>query len=260
MHKILTKVAMAAVAVVGVSTSAQAYVFMRLADLNPVDATIQTQVVCRTDMAQNNAAGGNCSTTDGFAGYSLGTNTILFLGSVGNWNVSTTSGVANVPGTPIAATLDSSSTSVVNKSVAFDSFYIDFRGFDFLFPAGEDKTLFGTASHSTSTVVAGAPATVNTFFYADPMNGGGTTVADSCSMVLSTNASCNSGAPIVWSDVGLGTFSLRSQQFFNVNGGQVINSTATVTVGAIPEPMTLSLVGAALLGAGLVSRRRAKKA
>jgi len=259
MQKILTKVAMAAVAVVGVSTSAQAYVFMRLADLNAALA-IQTSADCNTSMAQNNAAGGNCSTLDGFTGYSLGGNGIAFNGTVGSFSVFTTSGFGDVPGTPTTASLDTSSTRISNTSgiAGLDNFYIDFRGLDFLFPAGASKTLFGSASHSSTS--PGAGESVNTFFYADPTNAGGTTVEGSCAMVVTFNNSCNSGAPIVWSDVGLGTFSLRSQQYVQLNAGSVVNTTTSVIAGAIPEPMTLSLVGAALLAAGVASRRRANKA
>lgn len=260
MRKIMTKVAMAAVAVVGVSTSAQAYVFMRLADLAADVTTIQFSASCNTSLAQNNIAGGNCSTVDGFTGYALNGNGISFNGTVGGFSVFTTSGFGDIPGTPTSASLDTSSTRIRNVSgvAGIDNFYIDFRGFDFLFPAGEDKTLFGSASHSSTA--PGAGETVNTFFYADPLNGGGVTVADSCSMVVTTNASCNSGAPIVWSDVGLGAFSLRSQQYVALNNGSTVNTTTSVIAGAIPEPMTLSLVGAALLAAGFASRRRANKA
>jgi hypothetical protein len=260
MRKMMTKVALAAVAVVGVSTSAQAYVFMRLADLAADVTTIQTAASCNTSLAQSNVAGGNCSTTDGFFGYALGANGIGFQGTVGNFSVFTTSGFGNIPGTPTSASLDTSSTRIVNNTAAIsgiDNFYIDFRGFDFLFPAGQAKTLFGTASYSTTT--SGAGETVNTNFYADPLNLGGTTVADSCLMIVVTNDSCNTGSPIVWNDVGGGSFSLRSQQYFAINGQSIVNATTSVIVGAVPEPMTLSLVGAALLGAGLASRRRANK-
>lgn len=264
MFKSMTKVALATAALVGATTSAHAYVFMQIADLNPVTLMIQTSVMCNTSLAQNNVAGGNCSTADGFAGYSLGGNGITFGGTVGNFKVFTTSGITNIPGTASAAFLNTSSTSVENLSAdgtGLDTMYIDFRGLDFLFPAGGAKTLFGSASYSGTISGSGAGVQeLDTRFYADPANAGGITVADSCELNIAVAGGCDSGAPVVWFDTPGSSFSLRSQQYFSLVGSTITNSTSSVVARALPEPMTLSLVGAALLAAGVASRRRAKQA
>ena len=159
------------------------------------------------------------------------------------------------------ASLDMSSISVKNFDAAggpMDTFYINFVGFDFLFPAGADKTLFGTASYS-GTVLPGVGGSIKTNFYADGTNGGNPFNGLTCSMSVTTNDSCNSGPVTSWVDPAPAEFSLRTQQYFTLNGQTQVNATTSVIAGAIPEPMTTSLVGVALLGLALASRRRNAK-
>jgi hypothetical protein len=53
---------------------------------------------------------------------------------------------------------------------------------------------------------------------------------------------------------------MRSVQTFTLNNARTANTSFSTLVTAVPEPMSLSLVGAGLLGAALVSRRRNKAA
>lgn len=262
MRNAITKVALAAAALVGASTSAQAYVFLQLADLAPDLVTVEASASCNTSLAQGVGAGTNCAVADGFLNYSLGGNTILFVGTVGSFSVATTSGIGNQPGQPTFASLDTSSTSVKNLDAIgspLDSFYINFTGFDFLLPNGADKTLFGTASYS-GTVLPGVGGSIKTNFYADGTNLGNPSNGLTCSMSVSTDDSCNTGALTTWNDPAPAQFSLRTQQYFTLNGQTQVNATTSVIAGAIPEPMTTSLVGVALLGMALASRRRSTKA
>lgn len=269
MFKSLTKLAVASALVAGAASSAQAHVFMRIADLAPDLVTLQASVQCNTSLAQNNVAGGNCSTVDGFFGYALNATGIGFSGTIGNFSVFTTSGTSNIPGSANVAFLDTSSTSVRNLNAnlsgsggpsGFDNLYIDFRGFNFLFPDNGAKSLFGTASYSRTVAGGGLSETLDSNFYADPTNAGGVAVADNCDLTLSSNGSCNSGDPLVWFDTPGTSFSLRSQQFFGLNGGSTVNATTSVRVNPAPEPMTLSLVAVALMGAAVAARRAGKKA
>ena len=265
MFKSVKKVALAAATLVGMAGGAQAGVLLQIADLNPGTFAVQSIKSCDTRLAQGVGAGTNCAVADGWLNYSLGGTTLIFTGSVGNFSVSTTSGTSNIPGTPTFSFLDTSSTSVKNTSAdgtGTDLMYINFVGFNFFFPDGGTKTMFGTASHS-GTVNGSNPAaqSVDTFFYADPTNAGlgAGAAVDSCLMALTTNGSCNTGDPVIWNDVPGTSFSLRSQQFFRLNGQTQTNATTSLIVRPNPEPMTLALVSAALLGAGLASRRRSQR-
>lgn len=264
MSKSMTKIALAAAVLAGAATSAQAYVFMRIADLAPDQITIQSSAECNTSLAQVNVAGGNCSTVDGFTGYALNGTGIGFNGVVGNFEVFTTSGTSNIPGSASAAFLNTSSTSVENLSAdgtGLDTMYIDFRGFNFSAPGAEFKTLFGSASYSGTISGSGAGVQeLDTRFYADPSNGGGTAVADDCVRAIVVADACDSGTPVMWSDVPGSSFSLRSQQYFSIVGATITNATTSVVARPAPEPMTVSLVSIALLGAGLAARRRARQA
>ncbi len=262
MRNAITKVALAAAALVGASTSAHAYVFLQLADLAADNVTIQSEAKCNTSLAQVNVAGGNCSTVDGFLGYAAGGNFIGFLGTVGSFSIATTSGIGNQPGNPAFASLNTSSTQVTNNNAqgsGLDSMYINFTGFDFLLPNGADKTLFGTASYS-GTVLPGVGGSIKTNFYADGTNGGNPFNGLTCSMAVTTDDSCNTGPLTAWNDPAPAQFSLRTQQYFTINDRTQVNATTSVIAGAIPEPMTTSLVGVALLGMALASRRRSTKA
>lgn len=267
MFKSMTKLALAVAAVAGATSSAQAFVYLRLADLGPDQTTIQAQVTCDTSVAQNNAVGGNCSTADGFFGYTLNGTSISYLGfvgsfSVGSFTVSTTAGTTNIPGTPTGAYIDAATNGIKNTAALGtgpDYFYIDFRGYNFFFPDGAVKTFYGSASFSGAQRFGDDPQEIETYFYADPNNGGSTSaVADNCDMTVAA-PSDNCYTPTqLWNDIPGSSFSLRTQQYFTLNGQSLVNATSNVAVGSIPEPMTLSLVGAALLGAAVAARRNKK--
>jgi hypothetical protein len=262
----MKKVAIAAASVFGMAGAAQAGVVLEIADLDPITLATQSIKKCDTRAAQGALAGENCAFVDGWRDYSLNGIDIAFRGTVGGFSISTTSGLSNIPGTPDFAFLDTSSTSVKNLSAngtGNDLLYINFIGFNFLFPAGGQKTMFGSASYS-GTVAGSSPdaQTIDTFFFADPSNFGTSpsAVQDNCLMNVSTNGSCNTGAAKVWNDIPGTSFSLSSQQFFRLNGQTQTNATTSLIVRPAPEPMTLGLVSVALLGAGLASRRRSKRA
>jgi hypothetical protein len=89
-----------------------------------------------------------------------------------------------------------------------------------------------------------------------------TTVLNSCAGVIGTDTndrSCSVSGN--WNDGLPSGFSLRLQQQIKLLTGESVQSQGSLTTTTrVPEPMTLSLVSLALLGAGIAARRRSNKA
>jgi hypothetical protein len=249
MRKSVINLAVAAAALLGAASAAQAKVVLTVQAYDS-SAALLSSLSC------DSSAFGACA-----SGFILLPTGLVFVGSVSNFSVSTTSFTGNMPGTALSATLNASTTSVSNNSVSgFGYLYIDVYATDYLFPAGNDKYLSGSASitQAGSSVTAGDYLQSN--FYADGTNNGLATNMRTCTVASSTNGSCAAPAAGTWNDANGGFFSMRDIQTFRLSGGSTINSTASGEVTPVPEPMTLSLVGAALLAAGAAARRKAKKA
>lgn len=254
MKNVLTKVALAATVLLGVASSANAFVVLTMTDLSTA-----TTVTCNTQI-------GGCG-----AGFSIiNNNFVNFSGTVGVFDVASTQGLSNAPGSPLVATANTNSLTVNRNDggpLGTKTLLVNFVVFDFFSPTGVDKTLQGSASTTAGQgFFNSATESVNTSFRVNSDNlytNADFSLANSaasigCLMATSTNASCNAGTA-VWSDPasGLPGFSTRTQQAFTLEAASVINTTSSLTIRNVPEPMTLSLVGAALVGLGFASRRRA---
>jgi len=189
---------------------------------------------------------------------------VTFRGLVGDYEVRGTEATSNSPGTSLEATASNTAIRVgrLTSDLAGD-FFVGVQAFDFASPIGVDKTIFGSSGmSSTGSTLAGSMLTAS--FWADANNTGAAVAATKvdCDYFLSTDDSCSTDTK-VWTDApgtGGGLFSLRSEYELKLAVGEGIEGTTTVIVRNVPEPMTLSLVGAALLGVAAAARRRANKA
>ena len=250
MTNVLSKVAAAAAVLMGVATSADAFVILSMRDLSTA-----TTLTCNTSTLVGCGAGSGFTVTNA--------NNVSFAGAVGVFNTATTIGVNNVPGLPSGATSDTTSLTVSRTDgVAVDkTLVVDFISFVFTAPTGILKNLDGSASMSAGSSAFAPTDLINTTFSVDSDAGtafvAGPTISNtSCLMAALTSNNCDA-ARVLWSDPALGVagFSTRTQQVFQMAAGSRINSTSSLTI-TVPEPMSVSLVGAALLGLGLASRRR----
>lgn len=189
---------------------------------------------------------------------------VTFRGLVGDYEVRGTEATSNTPGTPTEATASNTAIRVgrLTNSLTGD-FFVGVQAFDFASPVGEEKTIFGSSGMSSTGNVAGG-SMLTASFWADANNTGAAPAATkvSCNYFLSSDDSCSTDTKL-WADpAGSGgdLFSLRSEYELKLAVGEGIEGTTTVIVRNVPEPMTLSLVGAALLGAAAAARRRANKA
>ncbi len=250
MRKSVINLAIAAAALLGGASVAQAKVVLTLQAYAADGVTLLSSTTC------DSSAFGACS-----ASFSLIGGGLSYVGTISNFSVSTTSFSGNMPGTPASATLDASTTRVLNTNASgFGYLYIDVYATDYLFPSGNDKYLSGFASITQPASSVSAGDYLQSNFYADGTNAGLATNLRTCTIMAATNASCAAPAAGTWNDANGGTFAMRDIQTFRLSAGNTINSTASGEVTPIPEPMTLSLVGAALLAAGAAARRKAKKA
>ena len=270
MKDMFTKVAAAAAILAGASTGANAFVVLTLTDFDVTTNSIDAQKSCSTF----NAASVASCTALGFIAV-VGGNTITFgttlqglgggfatSGVLGAFRIGTTSGISNTPGTAFEATTDRSQTSATRNAVdaSVQRLLVDFQSFNFSDPNGLFKTLSGSSGITANTGSFAATDAVTTFFSVDANNGLAATASVTCTLTAINNPlnqSCGLG-PVPWIDNG-GLFSMRSIQEFNIAVGTTINSTSNSAVNNVPEPMTTALVGVALLGVGLASRRSAKK-
>jgi hypothetical protein len=250
----LTKLAVAAVAVGGFVSTSQASVRLSLTDVGAA-----VSLTCDTAFAVSAV---NCDAASGFSILGAGTG-IGFNATIGGFSVFTTTFASNIPGAATGATLDTSTTRVTRNSAGLGDLRIDLAGFNYMLPAGVLKSLHGSASLSSSTG-GGAGSLLFTQFMVNALNAFPTAVVDptlacTISPIGATSANCDAGA-LQWSDPLEGTFSMRQVAVIRLNQGSTVNTTGTQTVNSVPEPMTLSLVGAALLGVAAAARRRSNKA
>lgn len=280
MVKMLSKIA-SAVALLGAASASHAYLLMEVAQTGGTSGN--ESFLCQSDtgagcgtLQANFTIAGRTTRVYSFEGLStVGAreNTftiktggglddeISFSGWIGDYEVNTTSGTSNRPGTPEAANTTTSALAVKRDLAtggALANLFVGLRAFNFSLPSGELKSLFG--SSSISSAIGGSSGTIGAKFWADPGNGGGTvTPLIGCTYALLPDASCSSPT-IEWTDPPAGgfasMFSLRSEHTFLMTAGSGFTGTTSLTAGRLPEPATLGLVGVALLAAASVARRK----
>jgi hypothetical protein len=257
----LGAIAVAAGVLLGVATPAQSRVVLTLT----AGGTILS---CDSSLA---VTASNCSTAAGFSISNVGGTGVFFTGNINGFSVTMTSGVANIPGTAAGAELNGSSTSVNRTGTGQGTLTIDYSGYSYLYPDGANKLLSGSASLSANNWLGGVGGdTVVSSFAARADNTLPSLVSavgnpfTSCSMAPASSGTSISNncvaAQQTWADTASTTFSMRSVQTFTLSSTRTANTSFSTLATAVPEPMSLSLVGAGLLGAALVSRRRNKAA
>ena len=250
MKNVFNKVAAAATLLMGVASTANAFVVLTMTDLSTA-----TTVTCNTFI-------GGCG-----AGFSvLNANFVNFSGTVGAFDVASTQGLSNAPGTALVASANTTSLTVNRNDFALGTkgLVVNFVVFDFFSPTGTSKTMQGSASTTAGQgFFNSATESIFTNFRVDSdnstsLNLGPTVSSSSCLMATALSNNCDA-ASIVWSDpvLGVAGFSSRTQQVFTLEAASIVNTTSSLTIRNVPEPMTLSLVGVSLLGLAFASRRRA---
>lgn len=194
----------------------------------------------------------------------IGSTGMTFSGSLNGFTVGMTVGLSNLPGDPNGAYLTGTDTFVQRTGAGQAGLTIDLRALGFQQPNHPNKTLFGASSFSANTPWQAADSVVGQFATSasNALNptlshsvGNGYTTCTVTAAAGATSGRCDAPT-VLWSDPSA-PFSMRTRQTYNLSNGAIATFTHSATA-QVPEPMTLSLVGAALLGAAVVSRRRNK--
>jgi hypothetical protein len=254
----LGAIALAAGLLLGVASPAQSRVILSV-------SSGSTTFACDSSLTVTVS---NCAASNFTIQTALGVTTgMTFSGTLDGFTVGMTVGLSNLPGDPNGAYLTGSDTFVQRTDTGQAALTIDLRALGFSEPSNANKTLFGASSFSANVPwqagdsVFGQFATSASNDVAPALShspGNGYTNCTVTAAAGATSGRCDAPT-VLWNDPGA-PFSMRNLQTYNLSSGAKATFTHSATVQQVPEPMTLSLVGAALLGAAVVSRRRNKSA
>jgi hypothetical protein len=178
-------------------------------------------------------------------------------------NVSSASG--NMPGAAEARL--SLSNFSIHRVGAIGNGALNFSavGNQYFMPADQEKSFVGSSSMTRfegPDIGPGSSQFTRFFASGNPSVALPAFLLDQCAGVIGVNAndrSCSVAGN--WTDPNPAGFSMRIQQQIVLATGESVQSQGSLTLRArVPEPMTLSLVGVALLGAAVAARRRSSKA
>jgi len=172
----------------------------------------------------------------------------------GPFTINSLAASSNSPGTTSLSDLFSATTSLTNTSSATHT--IEF----FIYADGFNVPTSGTLTSSLGvTVVSGSAANTVTdksclSTTAGSVCPGGSIVAGPSSPVITSPGASSASVTALVSSI-TAPYTVSEDVKFTLGAGSSVNFSASTFTSAVPEPMTFSLMGAGLLGLGLLRKR-----
>lgn len=278
MRKFFLKSAVAIAATVGAASSAHAFLFLNLIDVNNGvnKACDSSQAISATNcngFIGLDGTGAFIAAGVGQVLDTLGAKGLTFGGTVGDFQI-TTNFNTNLPGTATSGDFNESSTRVARVGAlggVTNNFVVSSIAFGYNFPTGVERFFTGSAGFSSSSFGGDNPI-VNTQQGLDTANLGNFAGAGVTSNSKILDATAGTGAQVNGASVSndwvfptqianfanaLDPYSLASVQTYTLRVGTIINATSNMAVTPVSAPSSVALAGLALLAAGVALRRRA---
>ena len=175
-----------------------------------------------------------------------GTNSAVFTGSAGVFNINTISATA-APALPIDL-LDSTSLDVVSTALGLHTLTVFITAQGLLTPTGLNTFV---SNFTENTLPAGYTVTEQTFISSANALFTGT--------LLSSASFTNIGTSVqsALANAGSGPYSLTEVYTINANGSGTASS--TINISAVPEPSTWAMMILGFIGVGFMAYRRNDK-
>lgn len=190
--------------------------------------------------------------------HGTGNLSMSFSGFVGGYQLDAESSSSNTPGNTTQAQVTMAYNQIRNNSSA-GRLFVNIEAYEFTLPTGPELKLFGGAAITSAAPGSAATQSIDWQGYVNNANGSppqtGATASLTCGFDPVAATACTD--PLdgkTWTRLAT-SFSMENALQFDLDiGSQVGGSSFTRT--AIPEPMSLALVGLGLFGAAFFSRRR----